>query len=88
MSRKTFSTAHLRCALKIVRDPTKNAYDHLSSGETIGNFANIYAVERYRRKVESKRERARETRKLKRKIGILYNSKKEYCYESAKRESV
>ena len=56
----------LRQTLKIVRDPTKTAFDRLDSGETLGSFANFHAVERYKRKVESKRVRARVTRKLKR----------------------
>jgi hypothetical protein len=38
----------------------------LPTGETVGAFANKHAVERYSRKVENKRERARETRKKKR----------------------
>lgn len=70
------NVGHFRGLLKIVRDPDKNAFDTLPNGETIGGFANKYALERYSRKVESKRERARETRRLKRKTGILYNNKR------------
>jgi hypothetical protein len=56
----------LRQTLKVVRDPTKTAFDRLASGETLGSFANFHAVERYKRKVESKRVRARVNRSLKR----------------------
>jgi hypothetical protein len=66
----------IRVCLKIVRDISKTAFDLLPSGETIGEFANRYAVERYTRKIESKRERARECRKIKRNRGILYSSRK------------
>ena len=65
----------LRISLKWVRDPTKNAFDSLPSGESIGNFANRYAVERYTRKIETKRERAKECRRQKRKVGILWKKK-------------
>ena len=60
--------ANLRTSLKVVRDPCKNAFDLLPTGETIGAFANKHAVDRYIRKVENKRERARETRRKKRKV--------------------
>lgn len=60
-------SANLRSSLKIIRDPAKTAFDMLPSGETIGAFANRHAIDRYARKVESKRERARETRMKKRK---------------------
>lgn len=63
----TLGSANLRSSLKIIRDPTKNAFDVLPSGETLGSFANRHAIDRYARKVESKRERARETRLKKRK---------------------
>lgn len=69
-------SSNLRSSLKIVRDPGKTAYDVLPTGETLGSFANRNAVERYARKVESKRERARETRRKKRKAGIMYRSSK------------
>jgi hypothetical protein len=72
------STADLRCSLKTLRDPSKTAFDLLPSGETIGSFANRCAVERYTRKIESKRERARETRRRKRKRGILYLPSKKH----------
>jgi len=62
-----YDTTNLRISLKIVRDPTKNAYDLLPSGETIGAFANKHALARYARKIENKRERAREIRKKKKK---------------------
>lgn len=62
-----YEGAKLRVSLKIVRDPTKTAYDVLPSGETIGAFANKHAVARYARKIENKRERAREIRKKKKK---------------------
>lgn len=75
MSRKFFNSANLRFALKIVRDPSKTAFDKLSSGDSLGTFANLYALRRYARKVEAKRDRARETRKLKRKNVILCQSK-------------
>lgn len=70
-------SANLRTSLKIVRDPTKNAFDILPTGETIGAFANRQAIERYARKVESKRERARETRRQKRKHIKSQQKKKE-----------
>ena len=57
------ASANLRAALKIVRDPTKSAFDYLPTGETIGAFANRHAIARYSRKIENKRERARESRK-------------------------
>jgi len=69
-------TSNLRGSLKIVRDPSKTAYDFLPNGETLGAFANRHAVDRYSRKVESKRERARETRRRKRKAGIIYPREK------------
>lgn len=62
------SSANLRSSLKIIRDPAKTAFDMLPSGETLGAFANRHAIDRYARKVESKRERARETRLKKRKL--------------------
>ena len=61
------SSANLRCFLKIVRDASKTAFDLLPSGETLGAFANKHAVARYSRKIENKRERARESRRFKRK---------------------
>jgi hypothetical protein len=69
-------SSNLRGSLKIVRDPSKTAFDFLPTGETLGAFANRHAVDRYSRKVESKRERARETRRRKRKAGILYPCEK------------
>lgn len=60
-------SANLRTSLKIIRDPNRTAFDVLPSGETLGSFANRHAIDRYARKVESKRERARETRLKKRK---------------------
>jgi len=69
-------SCNLRGSLKIVRDPSKNAFDYLSTGETIGAFANKHAVDRYARKVENKRERARETRKKKRTLEIIYKTEK------------
>lgn len=71
------STTNLRSYLKIIRDPSKTAYDLLPSGETIGSFANRHAVDRYARKVKSKRERARETRMKKRRVGTSKKSAKE-----------
>jgi hypothetical protein len=56
------SELHVRSFLKILRDPTKTAYDELPSGKTLGEVANEMAVAKYTRKVELKRERARETR--------------------------
>lgn len=91
MTRRMLTTAHLRGSLKIVRDTSKTAYDSLPTGETIGEFANRYALQRYSRKVESKRERARETRKQKRTMGILYSSKKKrilYVSKSSSRKSL
>lgn len=58
----------LRSSLKIIRDPTKTAFDLLPTGETLGAFANRHAVDRYARKVKNKRDRARETRLKKRKL--------------------
>ena len=66
----------LRISLKLVRDPNKNAFDFLPSGETIGEFANRYAVERYTGKLETKREQAKESRRQKRKLGILWKKKR------------
>lgn len=68
---------NLRSSLKIIRDPTKTAFDHLPTGETLGAFANRHAVDRYARKVKSKRDRARETRLKKRKLDKSKNSSKE-----------
>lgn len=70
--------SNLRSSLKLVRDPCKTAYDFLPNGETLGSFANRHALERYKRKVESKRERARETRKRKRRAGILAAGNKKH----------
>ena len=61
------SELHVRSFLKIIRDRTKTAYDKLASGKTLGEEANKLAVGKYMRKVELKRERARETRSRKRK---------------------
>jgi hypothetical protein len=58
---------HLRSSLKIVRDPSRTAYDLLPTGETLGSFANRQAVDRYARKVEQKRHRAAQTREQQRK---------------------
>jgi hypothetical protein len=69
-------SSNLRGSLKIVRDPSKNAFDILPTGETLGAFANKHAVARYSRKVENKRERARETRKKKRNSEIIYKTGK------------
>jgi hypothetical protein len=71
------SNVNLRQSLKIIRDPSKNAFDMLPSGETIGTFANRHAIDRYSRKVENKRERAREIRLKKRKLTKTIRKKKE-----------
>jgi len=55
--------ANIRSMLKVIRDPSKTAYDLLPTGETIGAFANRHAVETYVRKNVIKREKAREIRK-------------------------
>ena len=70
-------SANLRTSLKIIRDPSKTAFDMLPSGETLGAFANRHAIDRYARKVESKRERARETRMKKRKLVKSIQRRKE-----------
>jgi len=70
-------SANLRSSLKVVRDPTKTAFDVLPTGETLGSFANRHAIDRYARKVESKRERARETRMKKRKLVKSIQRRKE-----------
>jgi hypothetical protein len=75
----------VRVLLKIVRDTEKTAYDLLPGGQTIGHFANIYAIDRYTRKVESKKYSARENRKTKRKSAKLYNPYKKS--ETQKNES-
>jgi hypothetical protein len=59
--------ANVRIMLKMVRDPSKTAYDLLPNAETVGAFANRHAVDTYIRKIVMKREKARETRKRKRK---------------------
>lgn len=69
-------SSNLRGSLKIIRDPTKTAFDILPTGESLGAFANKHAVDRYSRKVENKRERARETRKKKRHSEIICNPAK------------
>lgn len=56
-------TANIRSLLKIVRDPSKTAYDLLPNGEMIGAFANKHAVESHIRKKQMKCEKAREVRK-------------------------
>ncbi len=60
----------LRGCMKMVRDPSKTAFDLLPTGETIGSFANKYAVSRYSRNVESKRARARVAKNKHRRSGI------------------
>jgi len=62
-------TISLRNQLKIVRDVRMHPFDELpdGNGESIGAFANRHAVLRYTQKVESKRQRARELRRVKRK---------------------
>jgi hypothetical protein len=57
---------NLRGYLKIVRDPTKTAFDILPDGQTIGEFANKQAVERYSKKIVNKRIRASKQRRRKR----------------------
>ena len=74
----------LRLCLKITRDPGKTAYDLLPTGETIGEFANRYAVDRYKRKIESKKFSARENRKNKRREA---NSFKPYKQRSSSSNS-
>jgi hypothetical protein len=59
------SKLHIRSLLKIIRDRTKTAYDTLPSGETLGEVANKEAIAQYSRKIKRKRERARESRSLK-----------------------
>jgi len=61
----TDSEIHIRTFLKIIRDKNKTAYDELPSGKTLGEVANEAAIYRYSRKIKLKRERARETRSLK-----------------------
>lgn len=56
---------HIRTLLKIVRDPTKTAYDELPNGKIIGDIANQYAVERYKSKNARKKIQTQETRKRK-----------------------
>lgn len=73
----TAMSANLRSSLKVVRDPTKTAFDVLPTGETLGSFANRHAIDRYARKVEGKRERAREIRMKKRKLTKSIQRKKE-----------
>lgn len=66
-----FSSDHqhftLRHLLKKIRQNNSTAYDVLPTGENIGSFANRHAVERYIKKINTKRERARESRKKTRK---------------------
>lgn len=59
-------SANVRALLKIVRDPSKTAYDLLPNGETLGSFANRHAVENYIHKNNVKRQNAKEFRKRKR----------------------
>jgi hypothetical protein len=66
----------IKAYLKVVRNTKNNAYTMLPNGESVGSFANKHAVYAYSKKIESKRERARETRRKKRKQGILYIKKK------------
>jgi hypothetical protein len=70
----TYSVTFIRNALQIVRDPNKTAYDRLPSGETIAAFANRYANERYKTKLESKRYRMKRKRQQKRIEGILFQN--------------
>ena len=65
----------IRTYLKSIRNLKNTPYDTLPTGESIGSFANKHAVFKYSKKIESKRERARETRRKKRKQGILYTLK-------------
>jgi hypothetical protein len=55
--------AVIRAYLKIVRDPSKTAYDTLPNGETIGSFANKRALYRYGNKNDMKRARAKQRSK-------------------------
>ena len=56
----------LRTILKQVRDESKHPYEVLVNGQTLGEAANIHAVRQYSRKIAQKRDRARESRNLKR----------------------
>lgn len=62
-------TVSLRSQLKFVRDIRVHPFEELpeGGGESVGAFANRQAVRRYTQKVEHKRQRARELRKVKRK---------------------
>ena len=61
-----FNPVFVRNALRVVRDPNKTAFDHLfTTDQTIGRFANEYALFRYRTTVSSKRKRAVEARNRK-----------------------
>lgn len=64
-------SANVRALLKIVRDPSKTAYDLLPTGETVGSFANKHAVENYIHKNIVKRQNAKEFRKRKRITKIM-----------------
>lgn len=64
-------TLHIRSFLKLVRDPSRTAYDVLPSGKTIGQCANEIANARYLHKKALKCEHAREARSRKRDISNL-----------------
>jgi hypothetical protein len=54
----------LRQRLKVVRNPQVTPYQYFDdTDETIGHFAHVRAIDRYKRKVNSKRFRARELRR-------------------------
>ena len=67
---------HLRPTLKLIRDPNKSPYDLTSSGQEIGEIANILAFNRYQQKNMLKRMRARQSRQRKKKIRIQEKSEK------------
>lgn len=53
---------NVRSLLKLVRDPSKTAFDLLPTGETLGSFANRHVVEAYVRQILMKRETAQRSR--------------------------
>src|SRR6185312_15172630 len=74
-----------RFAMKWVRDSSHTPYDLLPNGETLGEFANRHALEKYNRKIGLKRERAKKIREHRLRLPENENEKsKELSNENIK----
>jgi hypothetical protein len=56
------TSAQVRTIYKLVKDTSRTAYDVLPCGRTLGEYANVIAVDRYIKKNWRKRHQARAAR--------------------------